>query len=93
MSDGYFQTPNVNIPNNNRPKGEVAPIALAELESWQVMARDWKVYTDGRCNRCAECHANIWFTSDPQRRPYQYTVDEILALTVAHIRQVHGGRI
>jgi hypothetical protein len=87
--EGYYQTPNVNIPHNNRPKGEIAPIALAELEGWRAVAREWDVYTDGRCNRCHDCHANIWFSTDPQRGEYMYAPGETLALIVAHLRQCH----
>jgi hypothetical protein len=87
--EGYYQTPNVNIPYNDRPKGEIAPIALAELESWRVVAIAWETYTDGRCNRCHECHQNIWFSKDPVGREFHYSYEEIIAVTVAHLRQCH----
>jgi hypothetical protein len=88
--EGYYQTPNVNIPYNDRPKGELAPIALAELEGWRAVANGWETYTDGRSNRCKECHQNIWFSKDPQGHEYQYSISEIEALVVAHLRQCHA---
>jgi hypothetical protein len=89
--EGYYQTPNVNIPYNDRPKGELAPIALAELEGWRAVAAQWDVYTDGRSNRCHDCHQNIWFSKDPQGHDYQYNPSELESLLIAHLRQCHGG--
>jgi hypothetical protein len=88
--EGYYQTPNVNIPYNDRPKGEVAQIALDQLKEWEQLAESWPVYTDGRSNRCSECHQNIWFTKDPLGHEYTYDPSEILALKVAHVRQSHS---
>lgn len=90
MSSGYYETPNLMIPHNKREKGEIAPIALEELEGWKAVANGWEVYTDGRCNRCRECHQNIWFSTDPQGHEYTYQPSEILALKVAHLRQCHA---
>jgi hypothetical protein len=90
---GYYQTPNKMIPLNDRPAGEIADIAKQQLKPYHDAAYNWQTYTDGRCNRCTECHQNIWFSKDPQGHEYQYSLDEILALTVAHIRQVHNDRI
>jgi hypothetical protein len=87
---GYYQTPNLMIPHNKRNPGEIADIALADLAGWQAVASEWDVYTDGRVNRCKECHQSIWFTKDPQGHDYQYTDDEILTLKVAHLRQCHA---
>ena len=89
MTDAYYQTPNKMIPLNDRPKGELADIAKEQLAYWREIADTWPVYTDGRCNRCAECHQNIWFSKDPQGRDYEYVADEIPALKVAHVRQCH----
>jgi hypothetical protein len=90
MSEGYFELSNVMVPLNNREKGKIAQVALDELERWQSVAISWPVYTDGRCNRCGDCHENLWFSKDPQGGKYQYTDDEILALKVAHVRQCHS---
>ena len=87
--DGYFQTPNKMIPLNDREPGEIAPITLEELARWNEWVKSWDTYTDGRCNRCHDCHQNIWFSRDPLGHEYQYTPDEILALKVAHVRQCH----
>jgi|SRR5579862_458890 hypothetical protein len=88
--DAYYQTPNMYVPHNDRPKGEIANVALEQLKAWESIAESWGVYTDGRSNRCAECHQNIWFSMDAARHPYTYTEEEILALKVAHVRQCHS---
>lgn len=90
MTNGYYQTPNVNIPLNKREKGAIADVALDQLSAYQDRARTWPVYTDGRCNRCTDCHQNIWFSTDPRGYTYNYSDDEILALKVAHVRQCHA---
>jgi hypothetical protein len=98
MADGYFQTPNLMIPYNDRPEGEIAPIALAQLEEWEAVAREWPVerhthqseYSPPRPGWCcAKCDKTIWFVNDPFGKIYQYTPREILALKVAHLRQCH----
>jgi hypothetical protein len=88
---GYFETANINVPLNRREKGEVADVAKLQLHEYEERATVWPVYTDGRCNRCRECHQNIWFSKDPHGTPYAYKTEEILALKVAHIRQAHDG--
>lgn len=87
---GYFQTPNKFIPLNDREPGEIAQVAIEQLKSYQNVATEWQTYTDGRANRCQECHQNVWFSKDPRGNTYTYTDDEILALKVAHIRQLHS---
>lgn len=88
--EGYYKTPNKMIPLNDREPGEVADVALAQLAQWQEVAIAWDTYSDGRANRCHDCHQNIWFSKDPQGHAYKYTDDEILALKVAHVRQCHS---
>lgn len=89
--DQYFITKNQDVPLNDRPKGEVAPHAIRELQRWQKIANEWGIYPDGRCRRCMECDENIWFAVDDHGREYIYSDEEINALIVAHIRQVHDG--
>jgi hypothetical protein len=88
--EGYYRTPNKMIPLNDRDPGEIADVALEQLKAWESIAESWDVYTDGRSNRCKECHQNIWFSTDPQRGEYMYAPGEILALKVAHVRQCHS---
>lgn len=88
-SFGYYSTPNSNIPLNNRPPGEIAPIAWEQLKPYRDAASTWPVHEDGRFNRCRVCTQNIWFWHDANGNPYVYETDEIIALIVAHIRQVH----
>ena len=86
---GYYITQNKNIPLNDREPGEIAEVAIEQLKPYRDIARTWQTYTDGYTNRCYACHQNIWFTTDPKRRPYQYSEDELMALITAHIRQCH----
>lgn len=90
MTDGYFLTPNLMIPGNDRDSGEIAPLALVELAKWQIIAESWGVYPDGKARRCMKCDQSIWFICDPHGEQYVYSDEEINALTVAHIRQVHA---
>jgi|SRR5215472_17721121 len=98
MTDrGYFTTPNVNIPLNDRGPGEIADIALQQLRPYQVAAETWPIVHTTRDNRsvnlCRECYENIWFDSDIHDVPYTYSEEEIQALIVAHIRQAHERMI
>jgi hypothetical protein len=94
---GYFQTPNVDVPLNNREKGQIADVAKDQLKVWQEAAWEWNVKTvirHGReCNICGVCRQNIWFTADPKGIVYKYSTDEIVALIVSHIRQLHSSMV
>jgi len=76
-------------PNDGKP-GEIHPIALQQLETWQHIATVWAKYVSGRCVRCDACGQSIYMHSDSQGNKYTYTHQETLALTVAHIRQRHA---
>lgn len=90
---GYFQTPNVDIPLNDRPTGTIAPVAMEQLRAYQRTASNWPVFEvrrDGRdCMCCQQCNECLWFVTDEEEQRYQYTDDELSALKVAHIRQAH----
>lgn len=99
MEKGYYQTPNKMIPLNDREPGELAPIAIKQLEEYVKVARYWPVERHihntpekkGQpCWCCGICDQTIWFVCDPYGTMYTYTTDEILALKVAHIRQSHA---
>lgn len=87
---GYYSTPNSSIPLNNRPSGEVAPIAWEQLKPFRDAAPTWPVFQDGPANRCRLCTQNIWYSYDPLGKKYVYGDDEVITLIVAHIRQVHS---
>lgn len=70
-------------------------IAVRQLAAWESRARTWELY---RANddeqtpvRCVKCGQSVFFTYDAFGIPYDYTEGELLALTVAHVRQVHAG--
>jgi hypothetical protein len=98
MTQGYYKTPNVNIPLNDRESGTIADVALKQREEWEAIARPWPMErhchdTEERkgqpCWCCAVCDQTIFFINDPQGNIYIYTDAEILALKVAHVRQCH----
>lgn len=68
-------------------------IAEQQLKEWEAIALKWPLYrvNDGTQTpvRCEKCGQSVWFVNDLFGNPYQYSESEILALTVAHIRQRH----
>jgi hypothetical protein len=89
---GYFQTPNANIPLNQREPGEIAEIAKEQLAQWEEIAQAWELsYRDDTGYvRCLKCEQTIYRSHDDNGIPYMMIKGEKLALTVAHIRQVHA---
>ena len=89
--DSYYQTSNVFVPLNKREKGEVADIALQQLAEWEAIALTWYTeVTDDGYLRCGACTQAIVRKTDRHGTHYQLSAPEILALTVAHIRQAHS---
>jgi hypothetical protein len=97
MAEGFYMTPNVNIPLNKREAGEIADVALNQLAEWEAIARPWPmerhIHNDRPSWCCAVCDKTIYFVNDPRGEIYVYTDAEILALKVAHIRQAHSGEV
>lgn len=93
MDKGYYNSPNVNIPLNNRPPGELAPVAFDQLKPFQDAAKDWPMREVYRKNRhgmaCSYCDQMLFFLADPTGILYDYSYDEIQSLIVAHIRRSH----
>lgn len=98
MSQGYYQTPNTQIPLNQRQKGELAEIAVTQLEAFQLRARAWPMREVSREDinnnsrhgmACSYCDQMVYFISDPNGILFNYSDEEMLALTVAHVRQRH----
>ena len=99
--ESYFSTPNVMVPLNAREAGTIATVALEQLRAYQTRAHTWPMErhshnsdtTKGQpcwcCVVCDPCET-IWFVNDRTVNIYTYTEEEILALKVAHIRQVHS---
>ena len=95
--DPYYITPNKDIPLNDRESGELATIALDELKRWQDFAYTWPTFEakiNGRDGvQCGRCSQTIVFRSDVGGNRFQYTIEQIQALIVAHIRQRHAEAI
>ena len=103
---GYYATPNKDIPLNDREAGQLAPVALEQLRTYQGRANNWPMERHEHydeydevmraCWCCVVCKVceTLWFVNDPDGNVYSYTEDELQTLKVAHIRQslmVHSG--
>lgn len=97
-----YWTSNKMIPLNDREPGEIAPIAWQQLRRFENAADTWPLvdhrhHSDthapqmGKC--CRICDKTVFFTQDPQGVVYEYTVAQMRALVVAHIRQCHEAII
>lgn len=68
-------------------------IAERQLAGWEAYARNFPLVLDtdstGMPERCGFCGQAIYFVMDTFGNSYGYSREEILALTVAHIRQAH----
>ena len=67
----------------------LGPLALAQLAAWQQIASMWECRQDGPILRCADCDAGIMLTADGAGRPYRWTGEQALAMTVLHLRARH----
>ena len=62
-----------------------------QLAAWEAIARGWKMEIDGRVVRCMACGRGIRLLKDVTGRMYLFGEDEVLALTVLHLRNHHPG--
>lgn len=67
----------------------MSTLAERQLAAWQAVAAGWGWRLDGQCARCTACGKSIALVYDGQDRPYVYTDDQWLALTVLHLRNFH----
>jgi hypothetical protein len=76
------------------PQTPVPPRVMDELAGWQDMARMWplRFCVEDPYARCEACDQAVIRLVDDTGTGYRYSHGEILALTVAHIRQVHGDK-
>jgi hypothetical protein len=69
----------------------ISPTALKELAFWEAIAAQWEWYIHPDTYlRCRECHQGIARMADRHGVLFDYDETELLALKVAHIRQVHA---
>jgi hypothetical protein len=95
MSIGYGPQHN---PNDSPRDGTIHVIAREILESFTNAARRWplrEVWREDDNNNtrhgmaCSYCDQIIYFISDSRGILFDYSDDELLLLTVAHVRQIH----
>lgn len=69
----------------------VSPSALKELAAWEAIAIQWEWYVHPDTYlRCRECHQGIARMADRHGVYFEYDEADLLALKVAHMRQVHS---
>lgn len=72
---------------------ELAPLALAQLAAWQVIAGAWPLVTiyhdTGLHISCGGCFESILPLTDSKDVGYRVSSDLILSSTVSHLRNVH----
>lgn len=76
-----------------RPLGELAPVAIRQLAAWEKIAEAWqaKVALDEEgVGRCGDCGKGVLVWIDRHGSPYRYTHEQVLALTVLHLRNHHA---
>ena len=67
----------------------LAPLALNQLAAWEKIAEDWPVSREVATYRCGDCGGPVCLAVDGAKRPYRYTHEQFLALTVLHLRNHH----
>ncbi len=69
---------------------QIAPVAAGQLAAWEKIAEDWPLAVDEEgVARCKACGQGVILWLDEHHRPYRYTRDEVMALTVLHLRNHH----
>jgi hypothetical protein len=69
----------------------IAPLAVKQLAAWEAIAAHWRTEVDDSGYlRCGECVQAIVRKTDDHGTHYELSAPEILAMTVAHIRQAHS---
>lgn len=77
-------------PNDSPKNGTLHDIALRQLKQWEDVAWEWPTYQDADGYiRCRMCGQSITRTHDNYGIEYVLTTDQLLSLTVAHVRQRH----
>lgn len=71
--------------------GQLSGVAVAQLAAWQERAKAWPLNVTGDGHqRCQACGQSVVRRFDDEGRPFTYATETLLALVVAHLRQVHG---
>ena len=65
-----------------------------QLADWEAIAEPWtdRITLDEEgIGRCHECGKGILMWIDRAGQPYRYTHEQVLSLTVLHLRNHHPG--
>ena len=67
------------------------PTVAEQLAAWMRLAEGWESSVDAEgIRRCCACGKGIMLETDSSGRAFRYTPDQILALTVLHLRNHHA---
>ena len=67
-------------------------LATSQLAAWEAIAETWAGQDDyTTVHRCAECGQGIYLLTSVAGVPYRYTREQVLSLTVLHLRNFHPG--
>jgi hypothetical protein len=65
--------------------------AVAQLAAWEAIAEDWPVVLDAEgIGRCGACGQGVLMWIDRTGAPYRYSHEQVLSLTVLHLRNRHA---
>ena len=68
----------------------LAPLAANQLAAWERLADTWIWHEDNRVARCGDCGKGIFLAVDQLGHRYLYTHEQVLMLTVLHLRNHHA---
>lgn len=69
----------------------MSTLAEQQLAAWTELAEGWKGKDDHTTvHRCADCGLGIYLLTGVDGKTYRYTHDQILSLTVLHLRNFHA---
>lgn len=69
---------------------QLAPLALRQLSAWEQIADTWETWLDADVQRCGPCGKGLYLALDASGNWFRYTHEQILALTVLHLRNHHA---
>ena len=69
----------------------MSTLAERQLAAWEAIAEGWPVDLDAEgIGRCRDCGKGVLMWIDRHGRPYRYTHEQVLSLTVLHLRNFHA---
>ena len=67
--------------------------AVSQLAAWEAIAEPWTArlaLDEEGVGRCPDCGKGVLIWVDRTGHPYRYTHEQVLSLTVLHLRNFHA---